>query len=103
MWAEVKPKELEFNEIKKVENLVKNTHQSCLLLIGVPARKPYYMMCEDIDIDVALSNYHNYPADENRFYSSLSDDEIKGCGFEDIEEHVRKARSARFEFGEDGK
>ena len=50
----------------------------------------------------ALSNYHNYPRDENRFYCNFDDDEINEYWFNDIDTHVTHARSTRFEFGEVG-
>ena len=137
MWAEVKAKELNEEEERKVKNLVKNTHKNCLLLIGTPERKAYWAICVDIDIcgeptkddngetgyvchgefikypgedleytfypnNFALSNYHNYPQNEDRFYSAFDECEINEYWFDDIDKHVNKSRSARFEFGESG-
>ena len=51
----------------------------------------------------ALSNYHNYPKNENRFYSAFDECEINEEYFDDIDKHVEKAKSARYEFGENGK
>jgi hypothetical protein len=50
----------------------------------------------------ALSNYHNYPSNEGRFYSAFDDAEIYEHEFDDIDKHITKARSARFEHGENG-
>lgn len=47
-----------------------------------------------------FTNYHNYIKEENRLYW----DDESGCdgGFEDTEEAVAAAKSARFEYGEKG-
>ncbi len=133
MWGEVKGKELNDEEIKKAENLVKYSHKPILLLIGVPERKPYYAIEPTFDVcgkimkddcgergyycngefieypgtelvvefehrNYALSNYHNYPEKEGRFYCNFEEDEINEPHFDDINIHVNKSKSARFEF-----
>jgi hypothetical protein len=114
MWAEVKPKELNTNERRKAELLVKNSGSSCLLLIGTPEKKAYKYLYRDEFIlkdgsvqesDCIVSNYHDYAECESRFYSFtefsegeiLSDDNADGyC----ILAPVIAARQARFEFGQ---
>lgn len=107
MWAEVKPKELTLEEMKKVENLVNGSQKPVLLLIGIPERKPYYAVEKIFGIDenfyminYALSNFHNYPEEENRFYCNFEDEEIFESWFDDIDFHVNNSKSARFEFGD---
>lgn len=105
MFAEVKPIKFMYEEQKKAELLVKETGYPLIKLIGIPERIPYMMINFDdeknnISVNVALSNYHNYPQSENRFYSSFDDSEIKEEWFDDIDKHIEKAKSKRFEFKE---
>ena len=49
--------------------------------------------------------YHNYPIDENRFYTMTGYEigsKVDVDFFPDVYEAVDKVRSARFEFGENG-
>jgi len=112
MFVEIKPTNLTEKENHKCEMLAKESNYGVLILIGIPKRKPYNAIFYFNDIcgqsgfienNFALSNYHNYPINENRFYSSFDDNEINGHHFDDINNHIRKAKSARFEFGENGK
>lgn len=104
MWAEVKPEDLNDEEIEKVELLVKEKGFPVLKLIGVPERKVYCSLewengfCE---YEYCLSNYHKYPKEEGRFYCFPFDGEIDGEEFDDIGEAVEMARSKRFEFEND--
>ncbi|GEM_PF-1359411 len=133
MWGEVKPTELNKDEMDKVALLVKGTHKHCIILSGIPERKPYEIIFPDIDVygkplidgsgetgyycngefyeypgeelnitllstNCAISNYHNYPKNEGRFYTAFDDAEINEDYFNDIDRHVENAKSARFEF-----
>jgi len=105
MWAEVKGRELTEIEIEKIKRLVNGTDYPCLVLVGPPEIKVYYATLpeewEDGFLnDFALTNYHGYLDDENRFYSCPGSDE--DCGFPDVIRGVLAARSARFEHGERG-
>ena len=119
MWAEVKPNELTDEERKKCNALAKLSGYPCLMLIGVPEDKPYrgitpledYECDEDglaiigikgihlVDALYCLTNYHNYPKNEHRFFRPWGEDEDH---WEDTEAAAMAARSARFEFGEVG-
>ena len=104
MWAEVKPIEFNDEEIIKVKNLVKHTNYPVIELIGVPELTTYncwemYKGEPWFNNEVVLSNYHNYPQDEGRFYS------MPGEAIEDYPEYfpdtliaVNAAKSKRFEF-----
>lgn len=111
MWAEVKPNTLTEHERLKCEVLVRNSKRPCLLLIGLPENKPYWAIewtgdlgqwleiTDDFaEFEYCLTMYHNYPADEGRFYCSPGSDE--DGRFEDTERAAIAARSARFEHGE---
>lgn len=132
MWAEVKGKIFNFEEIRKAKNLVNGSHFPVLMLIGIPELKAYEALCLDIDIDLltgkkseetgyyqngdfirfpgnnlikefyfdnfVLSNYHNYPKTEERFYSNPSEEDFKE-NFEDTIKATIKSKEARFEFG----
>lgn len=103
MFAEVKPKEFTDDEERKARLLVKETRFHLLKLVGVPERKTYFSieindMDEFWECEYILSNYHNYPRDERRFYSMPGyDEEVNEEWFDDIDTCVEKAKSARFE------
>lgn len=103
MWAEVKPIVFDIDEMEKVELLVKEMGFPVLKLIGVPARETYFAIEKGdnnsfFECEYCLSNYHNYPKEEGRFYGMPSEGEIDQPHFEDIEKAVGAARSKRFEF-----
>lgn len=99
MWAEVKPFALSDVEYAKCSELVAATGHECLMLIGPPANKPYSAIDRSIgECTYALSNDQGYVTDEGRFFSFPPDDSTS----KDAEIGVRKALSARFEFGETG-
>ena len=103
MWAEVKGKEFTSKEFKKAENLAKESGFPVLLLIGVPKRKVYLAIVFERkgfhECQYILSNYHNYPKDEGRFYSMPGyEEEVNERWFDDFGYAVKKAREARFEF-----
>ena len=114
MWAEVKPIELNKEELRKVCLLVDGSGFDCLLLEGVPDIRSYRYVGfddnleiyydknpEDCFFDCVVSNYKEYNIQDKRFYMNT------GGG---VEKHfksllypaVEAARSARFEFGEKG-
>ena len=115
MWGEVKHGRFSEEELKKVISLVKGTGFECLLLEGTPDERSYgivgfnhkkeIIVGEPNGWDCVISMYHNYPLDEQRFYTStggpLSEQDFDNKGnFADVRLAVEKARSARFEFGE---
>ena len=98
MWAEVKP-EYPFDKTAKslAVQLAQNTGYPVLMLGGVPKNFPYPGIVKDgTECDFCLTNHHNYPQKEHRFYANPSDEELQ---WDDTEEAVIAARSARFEFG----
>ncbi len=113
MWAEVKPQEFSEAEKDKCKRLAIETGYPCLMLAGAPEVKRYWAMEPDGEgtneapdmCDYALSNYHDYPQEEHRFFVSLGFDETDPCFreyFGDMEPAVLAARQARFEHGEQG-
>ena len=88
MWAEVKPVQLDGIELTKVEYLVLTTEIPCLLLVGSPQAKPYEAIYFERSHDNlrnwtqsywhALSNYHDYPQYEGRFYIEDSPNSFGG-------------------------
>jgi hypothetical protein len=115
MWAEVKPEVLSEAERLKLEALARGTDRPCLMLIGIPENKPYQAIVWAVTdggwpgeysevsdgfalCDYCLTMFHAYPIYEGRFYASPGSEE--DGRFEDVEEAVRTARSARFEHGE---
>lgn len=109
-WAEVKPKissGLSKLEMDKVKALVKQTNHSCILLVGTPDIISYEMICpdklEERGYDCVLSNNHNYPKTENRFYCCTANglgkfpEDILEENNSDVAVAVQAARSERFE------
>lgn len=99
MWAEVKPEfKFDFDATIKVYQLASHTQKSVLLLGGAPENRPYDAVDRDGFLcEYCLTNYHNYPQDEHRFYGMPSDYERQ---WDDTGAAVYMARSARFEHGE---
>jgi hypothetical protein len=106
MWAEVKGRELSSDERRKCELLVKGSGHPCLMLIGTPENKPYKAIeinwdpSKGIDlyeVPYCLTNFHEYPKEEGRFYCWPAAGERY---WDDTEEAVKAARSARFEWGQ---
>ncbi|MDP8212781.1 MAG: hypothetical protein P9X22_05765 [Candidatus Zapsychrus exili] len=117
MWGEVKPGRFSEAEINKVKELVKGASFPFILLEGTPDERSYAVVYlndkkevvvgEPNGNDCVISMYHNYPINEQRFYScsggGLSEYDFgEGGNFSDVRFAVKKARSARFEFGENG-
>jgi len=50
--------------------------------------------------EIVLSQWHNYPKSEKRFYSYPSDEDFETDMFDDTKDAIKKSRSKRFEFGE---
>jgi hypothetical protein len=96
LFVEVKPFEFTNEEQRKIKLLSKQSNKGVLKLIGVPERKLYYVLFNDDEIPHILSNYCAYPKNENRFYCLPCSDEIKDTCFNDINIHVKKARSIKF-------
>lgn len=110
LWAEVKTDNESLDETK-IKELVQTAHdekhpsQGILLLIGTPAYKTYDVVSwassgEPYLLPHVLSNYHDYPKTESRFYCVPADDELESDAFDDAKLAVYRARSARFEYGE---
>jgi hypothetical protein len=101
MWAEVKPEQTFDNVAKKLVVLLANqSERPVLMLGGTPENRPYWGMCRDgCKEEFCLTNYHDYPQEEHRFYACPSDQERQ---WDDTQEAVNAAKSARFEFGEHG-
>ncbi len=102
MWAEVKGEEFTDEETKKAINLANGTGNPVLKLIGIPEPKTYAAIHnEDGEgyYGYALSNYHNYPQTESRFYSDPPGMNIEDMGFEDTIKAIIKSKEFRFEYG----
>lgn len=98
MWAEVKPGPFDKRARRLVEKLAKHTGAEVLMLDGTPEVTEYVsVLPEGGTLSYLLSNYHNYPQDEHRFYCFPADDEIWQS---DTAVAVEAAKSARFEHGE---
>lgn len=100
MWAEVKAKEFTKEELKKAQNLAKESNFPVLMLIGTPKRKVYKAIEPGkAGGEYILSNFHNYPKDEGRFYSMPGYiKEVNEEWFNDFGKAVEYAKSATFEF-----
>jgi len=101
MWAEVKP---EYQFDKRARNLVlqlaSHTGFEVLMLGGTPFNQPYPGITPDgCEYEYCLTNHHDYPQKEHRFFAEPADYERE---WDDTEEAVEFARSARFEHGEQG-
>ena len=98
MWAEVKPEDFDPNEYKLVCELAEHTSFAVLLLDGTPENRPYFgVLNKTVAYEFCLTNHHNYPQKERRFYAEPASYER---GWDDTEQAVVAARSARFEHGE---
>ena len=117
MYAEVKGRPFNIQELKKAKALALESKKVVLLLDGPPARKAYWGInpneyCADVKFenetfcvtDYDIFDFHNYWLCESRFFSNT------GCGTESFPlSHdngysdesdsiaVRASRSARFE------
>jgi hypothetical protein len=113
MWAEVKAEQFTSLETMKAWRLCQVTQNRCLLLLGLPQNKAYTAVCSSgnpYELTYCLTMYHGYPINEHRFYcnpgcdcSSFDGTGCDMCQFEDTENAIAAARSARFEHGESGR
>lgn len=99
MWAEIKPVEFTAEERKKAKLLTKLSGYECLELVGQPADKPYWAHTlpsqgyENRDmLDYCLTNYHDYPKCEGRFYCSPGEWDH----FADTQRAAMVAKNTRF-------
>ena len=98
MFAEVKPKAFERGELNLCIQLQNQTEYDVLMLIGQPSNNPVKAITTYArDYEYCLTNYHNYPNEEHRFYACPGDEERQ---WNDTEEACKIANSARFEFGQ---
>lgn len=101
MWAEIKP-EYQFDKraIILVTLLANQTGYPVLMLGGVPENRPYTAIDKDgFGYEFCLTNHHNYPQKEHRFFACPAGYEQ---WWDDTAEATIAAKSARFEFGEHG-
>lgn len=101
MWAEVKPN-YRFDKASRIlaTQLANQTGFEVLMLGGVPENMPYKAIgINGDDVEYCLTNYHDYPQQEHRFYCFPNDEERQ---WEDTAKASDLAKSARFEFGERG-
>jgi hypothetical protein len=101
MWAEVKPGDFTDREMELAYGLSGMTGFPVLLLAGVPENKPYLgIIVEEKEHQAwqfCLTNYHDYPQKEHRFFVCPADYER---AWNDTGLAVDAAKSARFEFGD---
>lgn len=113
MYGEVKPKQPDSEEIEKAKRLAEASGYPVLLLVGMPDFCSYWAIQPEGEVrDYIISNYHDYPNHEGRFYcmtgmetekqrAKLLPVSFRGSGFErEVYNAVFAARAARFEFGE---
>lgn len=97
MWAEVKGTNPTKEEYRLAEELAAATGSFVIFMVGTPCNEPYTVVCGDGTwFDVIITNHHDYPQNENRFYTCPADYER----FMDTETACEAAKSARFEHGE---
>jgi len=100
MWAEVKPKPLEKIEKKLVRELAIESFPVLCLDTPEPINLPYSGYTRDGELcEFCLTNYHDYPHKEHRLFAAPANYE---CWWQDTEDAITTARSARFEHGETG-
>lgn len=103
MWVEVKPQALNPVEKKMAMELAWESGFAVLCLdTPKPENLPYFGFEKGIlggGYEFCLTNYHNYPKKEHRLYAAPSECEY---WWEDTQNAVNAALSARFEHGEKG-
>lgn len=99
MWAEVKPtNSFTFEESVLCVQLASYTGYPVLMLGGMPENRPYNGVDRDGFLcEYCLTNYHDYPQKEHRFFGGPAEHERQ---WQDTGAAVYLARSARFEHGE---
>jgi len=126
MYAEVKGRTFNLEELKKAKALTEEAEEPVLLLDGPPERKAYWAIIPDIKRpekcgwyeifesecfsanDYDIFEHSHYWSDERRFYSNTgygcgSFPHSHNCEYDLMDsEAVLAARSARFEHGESG-
>lgn len=104
MWAEVKP-EKHFDKAAKnlCIQLANQTEYEVLLLGGLPVNRIYFAVdgCGTMT-EYLLTNYHQYPQNEHRFYCMPGSTE-ELTWMNDTISASNAALSAQFEFGKSGK
>jgi hypothetical protein len=102
-WAEVKPKSLTKSEKKLAKELAVASGFPVLLL-DTPEQMnvPYFGFTADPledGYEFCLTNTRDYPTRERRLFAAPNQHE---CWWQDTEDAVTAAKSARFEHGEKG-
>jgi hypothetical protein len=103
MWAEVKGQGFSDEEYELCQKLAEHTGYPCLLLDGPPKAKAYEAIEKEQDgrplqWEYAISAYHGYYKNENRFYSSPEMEDFLPDGlFDDVIPAVNASKKARFE------
>jgi len=115
MWAEVKPGRPTDQELQKVESLVRQSSNPCLLLIGPPASYAYWAIepepfHDEPELDeLGIIDYcpfegSDYHLSESRFFASCGAAGVFPMPFDPGWDYshpaVEAALSARFEHGE---
>lgn len=108
IWCEVKPQPLNERERELCELLVINTDRSCGLLVGVPDFRAYECLHHREGYLGVESDYMLLWSTKRRFWWTSRD-----FAKDDVEYHIDRdagyiaavhaARSARFEYGEQGR
>lgn len=101
MFAEVKPGAFDRAARNLAIQINNQTGFEVLMLNGQPYNAPVKAVSsidgKVYETEYCLTNYHNYPTEEHRFYCFPNDEERQ---WNDTEEACKIANSARFEFGE---
>lgn len=99
LWAEVKPDGgFKGKPFRLAQELATATNFGVLLLAGLP-KNDIYQTLDPIPggwFEYLITNHHDYPQNEHRFYSCPADYER----FMDTETACEAAKAARFEWGE---
>lgn len=100
MWSEVKAGDFTKKESRLVQELAEQSGFSVFELIGLPENMPYAAAHpEGGYFEYLLTNHHNYPSGEYRFYACPADYER----FMDTEVACDAVKAIRFEHGESPK
>lgn len=105
MWAEVKPVEFSAIELEKAQQLARLSGSHVLQLIGIPENKPYWAIGWATEVGFYEDAYclTMEKIAKGRFYYGPSDFTSGGDAYwPDTEAAATAARSARFEFCENG-
>ncbi len=105
-WAEVKPEEFSDEDIDKCKQLAMHTDRGVILLVGVPDVASYGLIVPYWKEDIVMTFHRRFGRGKkhNLHYCSMGIHpvDVSDEFFPEVKQAVDAARSARFEFGENG-